>query len=69
MVFHSFAFYQYLAGKRLTQDLVFDLLSVWQGYLTSSPMCTLRVVLMGECAMSFVCCTGQAADYAVNIVL
>ena len=69
MVFHSFAFYQYLAGQRLTQDLVFDLLSVWQGYLTYSPMCALRVVLMGECAMSFVCCTGQAAAYAVNIVL
>jgi hypothetical protein len=69
MVFRNLAFYRYRAGPRLTQDLGFDLLPEWQGYLTDSPMSALQAVLVGACAMSFVPRrTGPPAAYAVNIV-
>jgi hypothetical protein len=69
MVFRNLAFYRYRAGPRLTQDLGFDLLPEWQGYLTDRPMCALQAVLVGACAMSFVPRrTGPPASYAVNIV-
>jgi hypothetical protein len=69
MVFRNLAFYRYRAGPRLTQDLGFDLLPEWQGYLTDSPMCALQVVLLGACAMSFVPRPiGPPAAYAINIV-
>jgi hypothetical protein len=69
MVFRNLAFYRYRAGLRLTQDLGFDLLPEWQGYLTDSPMCVLQVVLIGACAMSFVPRpTRPPAEYAVNII-
>ena len=70
MVFRNLAFYRYRAGPRLTQNLVFDLLPEWQGYLTDSPMCALQSVLVGAYAMSFVPChTGPTAAHTVNIVL
>ena len=69
MVFRNLAFYRYRAGHCLTQDLGFDLLPEWQGYLTDSPMCVLQVVLIGACAMSFVPRpTCPPTEYAVNMI-
>jgi hypothetical protein len=69
MLFRNLAFYRFRAGQLLTQDLGFDWLPEWQGYLTDSPMFALQLVLIGACVMSFVPCrTSPPAAYAVNIL-
>ena len=69
MLFRNLAFYRFRAGARLTQDLGFDWLPEWQGYLTDSPMVALQLVLIGAGVMSFVPRpTRLPASYAVNMI-
>ncbi len=69
MLFRNLAFYRFRAGARLTQDLGFDWLPEWQGYLTDSPMVAFQLVLIGACVMCFVPRpTRLPASYAVNMI-
>ena len=67
VVFRNLAFYRYIPGERLPQDIGFELIPFYSGYGTSVPMFTLQVTCILACLASFVPRQTNTA-YAVNII-
>ena len=67
MVFRNLAFYRYLPGERLTQDIGFQILPFYKGYVTGLPIFILQVTCILACLASFFP-HHKKRVYAVNII-